>query len=74
VIALGLEEDHIPDYQAKTSLELEEEHRILHVIVSRARYALVLTRVDETTMKSYTFARKPSRWLPLLQPAITEVW
>jgi DNA helicase II / ATP-dependent DNA helicase PcrA len=43
VVIVGLEDGQIPAWQSKTDDEIAEELRVLHVMVSRARYGLVLT-------------------------------
>ena len=50
VFVLGLEDGSIPNFNAKTSLEMEEEARILAVMISRARHGVVLS--DATYVKT----------------------
>lgn len=71
VVALGLEDGQIPDFRAKEADALEEELRVLHVMVSRARYGLVLTYAASTTNKYGTWSADPSRWLHLLEGVAT---
>lgn len=45
VFVLGVEEETIPYWAAKSDSELDEEARILSVMVSRARHGVLMTRV-----------------------------
>lgn len=76
VVVLGAEEGKIPWYRAEEdSDEMREEQRIFGVMISRARYGLVLTHVDREVIASgQTFVRTPTRWLAQVQPHITEEW
>lgn len=51
VFVIGLEDGHIPDFRSATDDEVPEELRVLHVIVSRARYGLVVTFSCQTPTK-----------------------
>lgn len=53
----GLEDFHMPSGQARTQLERDEEHRVLLVMLSRARHAIVLSRAQSLISK----AGKPYR-------------
>lgn len=68
VIVIGLEEGHVPDFRSEAD---PEELRVLHVMVSRARYGIVLTYSRHTQTKSGWRAATPSRWLSLLRSAAT---
>ena len=63
VIALGLEDDHIPYYEAKTPELVSEEARILSVILSRARHGAFLTvAADVPNKQGGSWPKKPSRF------------
>ena len=63
VVALGVENGKLPDFRAKTDQQLREELRVLHVIVSRSRRGLVITRVErEQNQYGRAFAVEPSEW------------
>lgn len=67
VFVIGLEDGHIPDFR---NTDDPEEERLLHVMLSRAKYGLVLTRSRHVWSKRGWWARAPSRWLaPLLEVA-----
>ena len=71
VVVVGLEEGHVPDCRNTAQPHLAEELRVLHVMVSRARYGVLLTSSRRTrTRYGWRDARK-SAWLDLLAPAIT---
>ena len=72
VVVVGLEEGHVPDFRNTTGPELEEELRVLHVMVSRARYGVVLTSAEKTMTRYGWRHTIESEWLGLLAPAITE--
>ena len=67
VVIVGLENGHIPAWQSKTDDEIAEELRVLHVMVSRARYGLVLTLARHDGR----YPTAPSRWLELLRANAT---
>ncbi|MHB1625989.1 MAG: UvrD-helicase domain-containing protein [Candidatus Dormibacteria bacterium] len=71
VIVLGLEDGQVPDFRSKTQEELEEELRVLHVMVSRARIGLVITCTAQSMTKYGWRARDPSRWLHCLREVAT---
>ena len=50
---------------------LEEEPRVLHVMVSRARYGLVLTRAATTNTRIGPPQAEDSRWLERLETVAT---
>lgn len=43
VVVAGLEDGHVPDFRTADNAQLAEELRVLHVMVSRARYGLAFT-------------------------------
>jgi DNA helicase-2/ATP-dependent DNA helicase PcrA len=59
VYLVGLEEDTLPSYWAKTAAELREERRSCFVGVTRAELDLTMTRVRHLN----GFAKAPSRFL-----------
>ena len=59
VFVVGTEDDSIPDYHAKTSIEVEEERRILFVAMTRAKRRLCLSHIET----SNGYPKKPSRFL-----------
>lgn len=73
VLIVGMEEGHIPSYQAKTGAELQEELAVLHVMISRARDTLVFTRSIDVPNPNTgrSWIRSPSRWLGALQALAT---
>lgn len=65
VIVMGLEEGHVPDYRSKTAPQVLEDHRVLLVMLSRARQGLFLTRSEShTNQYGRAFADPASRWWP----------
>lgn len=71
VFVLGLEDGHIPDFRNATADLLLEELRVLHVIVSRARYGLVLTFSRKTRTQYGWREAQRSPWLELLRNVAT---
>jgi DNA helicase-2/ATP-dependent DNA helicase PcrA len=67
VVIVGLEEGQVPAWQSKTSDEIAEELRVLHVMASRARYGLAFTYARHDGRYSTT----ESRWLDLLRAHAT---
>ena len=72
IVVAGLEEGHVPDFRNTAGPELEEELRVLHVMVSRARYGVVLTSAERTRTRYGWRSARESQWLGLLAPAVTE--
>jgi DNA helicase-2/ATP-dependent DNA helicase PcrA len=63
VVALGIEDDHIPHYEAKAPEHVVEEARILSVILSRARHGVFLTVSSNVPSSSGSpWYKKPSRF------------
>jgi DNA helicase-2/ATP-dependent DNA helicase PcrA len=73
VFVLGLEDGHIPDFRSATTKDVLEELAVLHVIVSRARYGVVLTFSHHTPTKAVWRTAQPSPWLELLRSVATTV-
>ncbi len=64
VIILGAEDGCVPDFRATTRTKLEEEARILSVMISRARHGVMLLRAASVTDRNdVPRAKKPSRFL-----------
>ncbi|MFD3563476.1 UvrD-helicase domain-containing protein [Streptomyces sp. NPDC058686] len=59
----GLEEFHIPDNHAESETQLEEELRVLLVMLSRARHGVIVTRARSLISKAGNpYGTTPSRW------------
>ena len=69
VVVIGLEEGHVPDFR---SADNPEELRVLHVMISRARYGLVFTYSRHRATFAGPRVTKPSRWLGILRATATE--
>jgi len=67
VFVVGLEEGHIPDFRSNTDEAQAEELRILHVMVSRARYGVVVTFARRDGWRTV----RPSPWLEVLRATAT---
>ena len=72
VVVLGLEEGHVPDFRSTAEPELSEELRVLHVMLSRARYGLVVTVVGATRTRYGWRETRPSRWYDRLAATATD--
>lgn len=72
VFVIGLEEGVIPDFRSDGDDERDEELRVLHVMVSRARYGLVFSRIRSTMTKYGPRDKEPSPWLDLLRDTAIE--
>ncbi|MBE4695398.1 ATP-dependent helicase [Brevibacterium casei] len=59
---VGLEEGHLPDKRSSHGAALDEERRVLLVMLSRARHGLILTRTRMNEGRFGQYAAKPSRW------------
>jgi len=73
VFVVGLEQGHIPDFRSTTDEAVAEELRVLHVMVSRARYGVVVTHSRYTPSKSGWWKAVPSPWLQLLRDTATSI-
>lgn len=71
VVVLGLEEGHIPDFRNVSGPGLDEERRVLHVILSRARLGLILTVCEQAETRYGLRGQDPSRWFATLEPTVT---
>lgn len=73
VFVVGLEEAHLPGKRNNQGAALAEEQRVLHVMLSRARHGLVVTRVHMNSGMYGPYAAKPSRWWSALRAGFTKV-
>lgn len=62
VIVVGLEAGHVPSFKAKTDSEIQEEQRVLMVMLSRAKKGVVCTRARRTTNRFGLRAQTASPW------------
>lgn len=74
VVVVGAEEGCIPDFRATSMAAIQEEARILSVMLSRARHGAVIMCAQSvpaaTTGVSY--AKQPSQLWPYLQPVCVD--
>lgn len=75
VIVPGLEDGHIPGFQAQGAVQQTEELRVLLVMLSRARRALVVTRAASIPNR-FGGVRRPtaSPWWDTIALACTTPW
>lgn len=72
VYVLGLEEGILPDWRATSEVQLGEELAVLHVMVSRARTSVTISRCDDVRRDpERAWFRAPSQWWQLLEAACT---
>lgn len=67
----GFEDGNMPSFLAKGKAQLEEEHRVLLVMLSRARHGVILTRAKSLISKRgrpYNTATSP--WVTDIRPAL----
>ena len=62
MIVVGLEEGHLPGNRNKHGDALDEEQRVLLVMLSRARHGLVVTRTRELNGRYRPEPVEASRW------------
>ena len=59
----GFENGNIPSFLAKGKVQIEEEFRVLLVMLSRARHGIILSRAKSLiSKKGNTYSTKPSPW------------
>ena len=64
VIVIGAEDGCIPDFRANSEKEIQEEVRILSVMISRARHGvIVLSAQSVPAANGSVYAKSPSRFL-----------
>jgi DNA helicase II / ATP-dependent DNA helicase PcrA len=63
----GVEDFHMPSGQARTEAELAEEHRVLLVMLSRARHAVILSRAQSliSNAGNHYNTKESVYWQPL---------
>lgn len=67
VFVPGIEDFHLPSGQATTPAELQEEDRVLLVILSRARHGLILSRAASLISNAGNpYSTKDSKYWPTL--------
>jgi DNA helicase-2/ATP-dependent DNA helicase PcrA len=71
VIACGLEEGHLPGRKNSTGSALDEEQRVLLVILSRARHGVIVTRSHLQDGRYGPYRATPSRWWNTLAASAT---
>lgn len=70
VLIVGAEEGCIPDFRAKSQEALQEEARVLSVMVSRARHGVVIMRARRVPAASgVVFSKTESRFWRTVSPA-----
>jgi DNA helicase-2/ATP-dependent DNA helicase PcrA len=75
VVIPGLEKGHIPDFRADTDAKQREELRVLLVMLSRARHAVVLTSAVERIARSGNpYEPGVSAWWAWVTAACTSTW
>lgn len=71
VFIVGLEEGHLPSKRNSRGTALAEEQRVLLVMLSRARYGLVVTRVEMGSGNYGSYQTNKSRWWPMIKTKFT---
>ena len=71
IIACGLEEGHLPDKRNNAGDALDEEQRVLLVILSRARHGVIATRSSSQDGRFGPYPATPSRWWNTLAASAT---
>jgi DNA helicase-2/ATP-dependent DNA helicase PcrA len=71
VFLCGLEEGQVPIVFAKTPAAVAEERRVLLVMLSRARHAVIVTRSQTAVGRFGPFDVNPSPWFSALESAAT---
>jgi DNA helicase II / ATP-dependent DNA helicase PcrA len=71
VLIVGAEDGCIPDFRAKSQPALQEEARILSVMLSRARHGAVMTHARNVAAASTgaVWGKQPSRFWSTVSPA-----
>lgn len=74
VLVIGAEEGSIPDFRAKTEDAIQEEARILSVMVSRARHgaSVMCARSVPAATTGVRYAKQASRFWSTLAPACVD--
>ncbi|WP_168581489.1 UvrD-helicase domain-containing protein [Gephyromycinifex aptenodytis] len=71
VFVIGLEEGHMPHKKSSHGEALIEEHRVLLVMLSRARHGLVVSRAQMNYGRYGTYAATQSRWWDTIESECT---
>lgn len=67
----GFEDGNVPSFLARGMQQEEEEHRVLLVMLSRARHGVVLTRANSRmSKKNKPYAPSRSPWADEVRPAV----
>ena len=67
----GLEKGNVPSFLAKTKSQIEEEHRVLLVMLSRGRHGVILTLARTLISKrGKPYSPDPSPWAAPLASAL----
>lgn len=74
VVVIGAEEGSIPDFRAETEAAIQEEARILSVMVSRARHGAVVTcaRKVPAATTGVVYGKQPSRFWSTFAPVCVD--
>ena len=74
VLVIGAEDGSIPDFRAKSAEALQEEARILSVMLSRARHGAVMmcARSVPAASTGVAYTKQPSRFWSALAPACVD--
>lgn len=74
VLVVGAEEGAIPDFRATTPAKLQEEARILSVMLSRARHGAVMmcARSVPAASTGVAYSKRPSRFWSTVAPACVD--
>ncbi|SEB01833.1 MULTISPECIES: ATP-dependent helicase [unclassified Mycobacterium] len=74
VLVIGAEEGSIPDFRATTDAAIQEEARILSVMLSRARHGAVAmcARNVPAAATGVVYRKQPSRFWSTLEPACVD--
>ncbi|MFL1378510.1 UvrD-helicase domain-containing protein [Nocardiopsis protaetiae] len=73
VFVVGLEEGHLPSRRNSQGEKLEEEQRVLLVMLSRARHGLIATRIQTAEGMYGPYAASASRWWNTLEASCNSV-
>ncbi|WP_437773481.1 UvrD-helicase domain-containing protein [Arthrobacter sp. KNU40] len=67
----GFEKGNIPSFLAKTPSQVQEEHRVLLVMLSRARHGVILTRANSLiSKKGSPYSTTASPWTNEVDPGV----
>jgi DNA helicase-2/ATP-dependent DNA helicase PcrA len=67
----GFEKGNIPSFLAKGQARIEEEHRVLLVMLSRARHGVILSRANSLiSKKGNPYQTTISPWINEVRPGL----